>query len=169
MKKHSILGLFFLLGSLTLFNACKKDNWDDASFRCKINGKEFIATPKFANGNVDLPSNLNEPFVLRVSGTRLTSFFDKKKPHGEMKLSMSFLPEEIGVEKSGGNQFFYFGNNYLDDTFRSISGQLPSMFVIDEFDQTNKRVKGRFEAEARADNGTIISITEGYFDVEYVD
>lgn len=86
-----------------------------------------------------------------------------------MKLSMSFLPEEIGVEKSGGNQFFYFGNNYLDDTFRSISGQLPSMFVIDEFDQTNKRVKGRFEAEARADNGTVISITEGYFDVEYVD
>jgi len=169
MKKLTFFGFMLLSGIVTLLSSCKKDNWDDASFRCKINGTEYLATPKFATGNLDVPSNENEPYVLRVSGTRLTSFFDKKKPHGEMKLSMSFLPEEIGTEKPGGNQFFYFGNNYLDKIFRSISGELPCMFVIDGFDEANKTVSGRFEADAKADDGTLISITEGYFDIKYED
>lgn len=161
------LSSFLVLVAVVCFlSSCKKNNWNDASFRCKVNGTEFIATEKFASANMEL--NENQPHVLRVSGTRLTNFFNKKALDGEMKLNgMYFYDHEVGTQREGASQFFYFGNNSLDKTIRSNNTLSPGWYVIDMLDKSNKKVSGRFEVTAYDEQGGSYAITDGFFDVEY--
>lgn len=160
--------LYVVAFSSLLLSSCKKENWDDAAFRCKVNGKEFIATNKFANANMEI--NTGQPHVLRVSGTRLVNFFNKKALDGEMKLNgMSFYDHEINTQREGGSQFLYFGNNSLDKTIRSNNSISPGWYIIDVFDKDNKKISGRFEVTAYDEDGGVYEITEGFFDVEYDD
>ena len=166
MKKIRLL----LAAGITVFlvSSCKKDNWEDAQFRCKVNGKEFIATEKFANANMEF--NTGQPNVLRVSGTRLNNFIEKKKLDGEMKLNgMSFYDNEIGMELEGGSQFFYFGNTNLDQTLRSNNTLSRGKYIIQSIDQDAKKVKGTFALTAYDESGGVYEITEGFFDVKYED
>lgn len=164
MKKVHVWPVVFAM--VFVVSSCKKENWDEASFRCKVNGEEFIATEKFANATLDL--NTGEPHSLRVSGTRLPNFFNKKKLDGEMKLNgMYFYDHEIGIEMEGQSQFFYFGNNNLDQTIRSNTSLSTGKYRIEAIDQDAKRIKGTFEVKAYDENGGVYDITEGYFDVEY--
>jgi len=161
-SRFLLLAIFLVVG----FSSCKKDNWEEASFRCKVNGEEFIATEKFATAK--LQTNSGPSYVLDVDGTRLVNFLNKKQMYGEMKLnSLQFDANEIGVEQEG-NQFFYFGNNTLDKTIRS-QYTVPGTYMIENLDEASKKVSGRFELQAIADDGTTYEITEGYFNLDYKD
>ena len=164
MKK--IRPLFFLLLFAFGIAACDKPAWNDDIFRCKINGQEFKASNKLANATL-VPSD-NRLFV---SGSWVGNFINKDRPDGEVKLNFYFNPQSLGtpIPFTGSNTVFYYGNNNFDKIFRDHPSDTEGFVRLDVFDPDAQKVSGVFELNARSDDGTILEIREGFFNVSFKD
>lgn len=156
-------------GLLLLFcayavTACDKPAWDDAIFRCKINGQEFKASNKMANAT--LISSDNRLFV---SGSWVGNFINKDRPDGEMKLNFYFDPQSLGmpIPFTGSNTVFYYGNNNFEKIFRDHHQDTEGFVRLDALDLDAQKVSGAFELNARSDDGTLLEIREGFFNVPF--
>jgi hypothetical protein len=153
-KLFSIL----LLSTILIISGCAED-FDDAKYRCKINGKNFVPSKDLIQ--FDYTENAGNDRI-RIRGTALATSQLKKEPYGEFEIEFSFndtalVPIELGYD------IVYYGNNEWDKTFRS-SATDPGTLTITSLDKTAKRVTANFELTAYADDGSTLSITDGFFD-----
>ncbi|MCF8459497.1 MAG: hypothetical protein K9G46_02145 [Flavobacteriales bacterium] len=152
--------IFFslLLPSVLIFSGCTED-FEDAKYRCKINGKDFIPSKDLIQ--FDYTENVGNDRI-RIRGTALATSQLSNNPYGEFEIQFSFndtalAPVELGYD------IVYYGNNEWDKTFRS-SATDPGTLTITSLDKTAKRVTANFELTAYADDGSTLTITEGFFD-----
>lgn len=144
---------------IATFSGCEK--FEDAKFRCKINGKNFIA----AKDLVDFSYTENEGLDrIRVRGTSLATGVLNDDPYGELEIEFSFDETNPTVEL--GYDIVYYGNNEWDKTFRSSSDD-PGTLTITSLDLGAKRITANFELTLYSDDGQTLTVTEGFFDQDW--
>lgn len=154
--KHSFA--FLALTVIILLGGCEK--FEDAKYRCKINGKDFIPGKELIQ--FDYTENPGNDRIL-IRGTALATSKLKKNPYGEFEIEFSFNDTTLAPIQLGYDIVFY-GNNEWDKTYRSSETD-PGTLTITSLDKTSKRVTANFELTAYADDdGSTLSITEGFFD-----
>ncbi|MBP9153095.1 MAG: hypothetical protein KBF73_12495 [Flavobacteriales bacterium] len=147
---------FLFLACITI-SSCKKEAFEDAPFRCKIDGKEFIATKDLIQVSVTGGNNFY------IQATRVANPLNDEL-YGEMKFDV--VVDTIGVVELNGSNTWRWSNNG-GDQFRSV-GTDPGTLNITSIDFTAKRITGTFQLTAHNDSQTATrSITEGFFDLTW--
>lgn len=150
----SITSLAFAI----LLNGCTED-FEDAKYRCKINGKDFIPQKDL----IDFSYTENQgDDRIRIRGTALSTGIIGNDPYGEFEIEFSFDDDNLGTVELGYD-IVYYGNNEWDKTFRS-SATDPGTLTITSLDKSGKRVTATFELTLYADGGETLSVTDGFFD-----
>lgn len=144
-----------------LFSGCKED-FEDAKFRCKINGKDFIPNKDLID--FDYTENSGDDHI-RIRGTALSTGIIGNDPYGEFEIEFSFDDSNPGTVELGYD-VVYYGNNEWDKTFRS-SATDPGTLTITSLDVSGKRITATFELTLYADGGETLSVTEGFFDQDW--
>lgn len=164
MKK---LILFFAL-ALCLFS-CQKP-YEEADFRCLINGKEFVASNKFIHASfVPYPSNYS---TLYVSGRKMEILIPKGLD-GRVNVLEEFMihSDSIGttMKFKDDNEFEY--SNDASKKVYNVDISKPNGLTILEYIMTKDGyVKGTFFLTAKEKGGTeILNITDGYFNAKFED
>jgi len=147
---------------LAVFASGCKEDFDDAKFRCKINGKEFVPNKDLID--FDYTENSGNDHI-RIRGTAVSTGVFDKKPYGELELEFSFDDANPGTVELGYD-VVYYGNNEWDKTFRSSSDN-PGTLSITSFDASGKRIIATFELTLYADGGETLTVTEGFFDLSW--
>ncbi|MCF8459498.1 MAG: hypothetical protein K9G46_02150 [Flavobacteriales bacterium] len=151
-----IVSVAFLLACISI-SSCKKEAFENAPFRCKIDGKEFIAGKDLIQVSVTGGNNIY------IQATRVANPLSDEL-YGEMKLDV--LVDSIGVVALNGSNTWRWSNNG-GDWFRSV-GTNAGTLRITSIDFTKKHIIGTFELTAFNDNQTARrSITEGFFDLTW--
>ena len=136
---------------------CKKENFDDAPFRCKIDGKEFVATEELVAVTVSGGNNFY------IQATRVVNPLNDDL-YGEMKLD--FSADSTGVIALNETNTWRWSNNG-GDTFRAIGSDAGTL-TITSLDLNAKRITGTFHLTAyNSDQSVTRSITEGFFDLTW--
>ena len=157
--KH-ILPLWALAAAVS-FTGCT-EKFEDAKYRCKINGKDFIPGNELIQ--FDYTENQGNDRI-RIRGTALATAILGNNPYGELEIQFSFNDDSIGTTALAYDAVFY-GNNEWDKTYRS-SADDPGSITITSLDKIAKRVTANFELTAYADDGSTLTITEGFFDQDW--
>jgi hypothetical protein len=157
MKKVTAITLLFVT---ILLSSCKKENFETASFRCKIDGREFI-------GSKDLTTaTFTSPNRMRIRSTKIKNVIKPSEPYGEIELTFTFNPNDISqpIDLSLSDKFYYGNNggNVLRNT-ASSGGKV----TITTFDLSTSTIKGNFSLTAFDDNNNSKQITEGGFDLKF--
>lgn len=148
--------LYMTLACITI-SGCKKEAFNDAKFRCKISGKEFIASDELTNVSVSGGNNFY------IQATRVSNPLNDDL-YGEMKLD--FSADSTGVIELNAVNTWRWSNNGTD-TYRSTSTD-PGTLTITSLDMNAKRITGTFELVAYNDaQSSTKSITEGFFDLTW--
>ena len=150
----SITSLAFAI----LLNSCTED-FEDAKYRCKINGKDFIPQKDLIDFSYTEGQGNDQ---IRIRGTALSAGVIGNDPYGEFEIEFSFDETNPGTVELGYD-VVYYGNNEWDKTFRS-SADDPGSLTITSLDLTDKRITANFELTLYADGGETLSVTEGFFD-----
>jgi hypothetical protein len=152
--------LIMLAGLVASFSGCEK--FEDAKFRCKINGKDFIANKDLIDFSYTEQQGNDR---IRIRGTSLATGIVNDDPYGELEIEFSFdetNPDTVML----GYDIVYYGNNEWDKTFRSSSSD-PGILTITSLDLNAKRVTANFELTLYADGGETLTVTEGFFDQDW--
>lgn len=157
MKRHLWLGLVMVYAGIS---ACSP-SFDDARYRCKINGKEFTAS----NELITVTHNVEDAYFI-IRGTRLYGGPLSSAPYGEMEIRFSFDPDSLYKPGKLGYGQFYYGNNIYDKPFRSTSAKPGSITVL-SYDPAGM-VQGTFQLTAFADDGDSLVITGGTFHLSFI-
>lgn len=145
-----------LMATLTIAG-CQKENFDDAPFRCKIDGKEFVATEELVAVTVSGGNNFY------IQATRVVNPLNDDL-YGEMKLD--FSADSTGVIALNETNTWRWSNNG-GDTFRAIGSDAGTL-TITSLDLNAKRITGTFHLTAyNTDQSATRSITEGFFDLTW--
>lgn len=145
-----------LMATLTIAG-CQKENFDDAPFRCKIDGKEFVATEELVAVTVSGGNNFY------IQATRVVNPLNDDL-YGEMKLD--FSADSTGVIALNETNTWRWSNNG-GDTFRAIGSDAGTL-TITSLDLNAKRITGTFHLTAyNSDQSATRSITEGFFDLTW--
>jgi hypothetical protein len=138
---------------------CKKQDFDTASFRCKIDGKEFIGAKDLTTATFNSPSNI------RIRTTKVKNVLKPSEPYGEMELNFSYDLSNVFAPAAliSSNNIFYYGNNG-GNTLRSSSTN-PGVLTITSLDLSTGKITGTFSLTAYDDNSGTKQITEGGFDL----
>lgn len=153
--------LFTIACAALFFSLSGCEKFEDAKFRCKINGKEFIANKDL----IDFTYTENEGLDrIRIRGTSLATGVLNDNPYGELELEFSFDETNPGTVELGYD-IVYYGNNEWDKTFRSSSDD-PGTLTITGLDLSAKRITANFELTLYADDHTL-TVTEGFFDQDW--
>ncbi len=151
----TIFSILFL--ACITISSCKKDDFEEAPFRCKINGKEFITTKDLISVSVTGGNNFY------IQATRVSNPLNDDL-YGEMKFDV--VLDTIGVVELNGSNTWCWSNNG-GNQFRSV-GTNPGTLTITAIDFTEKRITGTFRLTAHNDNQAAKrSITEGFFDLTW--
>ncbi len=150
----------FVLGIAVFINGCEK--FEDAKYRCKINGKDFIANKDLIDFSYTESQNDDR---IRIRGTSLATGIVNDDPYGELEIEFSFDENNPGTVELGYD-IVYYGNNEWDKTFRS-SADDPGTLTITSLDLGAKRITANFELTLYADDGSTLSVTEGFFDQDW--
>lgn len=149
------------LSIAVVFAGCEED-FDDAKFRCKINGKNFAAN----NNLIDFSYSENQgDDRIRIRGTSLATGIINDNPYGELEIEFSFDETNPGTVELGYD-IVYYGNNEWDKTFRSSSDD-PGTLTFTSLDLNEKRVTANFELTLYADDGQTLTVTDGFFDQDW--
>ncbi|MGB0916313.1 MAG: hypothetical protein ACPGU4_01880 [Flavobacteriales bacterium] len=160
MKKIFAL---LLLPTALLVSGCA-DDFDDAKYRCKINGKDFIPGNELIQ--FDYTENAGKDRI-RIRGTALATSLLSGDPHGELEIQFSFNDTATSFEPVElAYDAVFYGNNEWDKTFRSSSDD-PGTVTITSLDKAAKRVTANFELTLYADDGSTLSVSEGFFDQDW--
>jgi len=148
-----------LLAAAILFGSGCTEKFEDAKYRCKINGKDFILSKDLIQ--FDYTENPGNDRI-RIRGTALATSQLNGNPYGEFEIQFSFndtalAPVELGYD------IVYYGNNEWDKAYRS-SATDPGTITITSLNKTEKRVTADFELTLYADDGSTLSVTDGFFD-----
>lgn len=144
-----------------VLGGCKED-FEDAKYRCKINGKDFIPQKDL----IDFSYTENQgDDRIRIRGTSLSTGIIGNDPYGELEIEFSFDETDPGTVELGYD-IVYYGNNEWDKTFRS-SADDPGTLTITSLDLNEKRVTANFELTLYADDGQTLTVTEGFFDQDW--
>ncbi|MFC2176136.1 DUF6252 family protein [Bacteroidota bacterium] len=154
MKK---LVTLLLAASVLGFSGCTK--FDNAPFRCKINGKPFTASDALLTVTI---SGNDDNFYIQAT-TNPASDLIGNDPYGEIKLDI--VVKATGTYPLNLQNTWRWSNNG-QDTYRA-SGKDPGKVTITELDYAAKRIKGTFELTAYSDKGETKTITEGFFDSKW--
>ncbi len=145
-----------LMATLTIAG-CQKENFDDAPFRCKIDGKEFVATEELVAVTVSGGNNFY------IQATRVVNPLNDDL-YGEMKLD--FSADSTGVIALNETNTWRWSNNG-GETFRAIGSDAGTL-TITSLDLNAKRITGTFHLTAyNSDQSATRSITEGFFDLTW--
>lgn len=146
-----------IIFTISLFSSCEK--FEDAKYRCKINGKDFIPSSELIQ--FDYTENPGNDRI-RIRGTALATAIVNKNPYGELEIEFSFNDTAIAPVELAYDAVFY-GNNEWDKTYRS-SADDPGTITVTSLDKAAKRVTANFELTLYADDGSTLTVTEGFFD-----
>lgn len=147
-----------VLLAIVLLSSCT-EKFEDAKFRCKINGKDFIPGNELIQ--FTYTENQNNDYI-RIRGTSLATAKLNKNPYGELEIKFFFNDVTLDPAPLSYDAVFY-GNNEWDKTYRSSASD-PGTVVVTSLDKTAKRVTANFELTLYADDSTTLVITEGFFD-----
>lgn len=137
-------------------SSCEED-FDDAPFRCKIDGKEFIASDDLISVNYN---DATDNFYIQA--TRISNPLSDDL-YGEIKLDITVSgPGDIPLDLS--NTWRWSNNG--GDTYRA-DGANPGTLTVTDLDISGKRIAGTFELVATNGSGSTKNVTEGYFDLEW--
>ena len=153
----NILALLLLASTYGLSGCVEK--FEDAKYRCKINGKDFIPGNELIQ--FDYTENTGNDRI-RIRGTALATSQLSNNPYGELEIQFSFNDTALAPIQLAYDAVFY-GNNEWDKTFRS-SADDPGTVTITSLDKTAKRVTANFELTLYADDGSTLVVSEGFFD-----
>jgi hypothetical protein len=153
-----IITLLLFAFSAAYLSGCQ-EKFEDAKYRCKINGKDFIPGNELIQFTYTENQNNDR---IRIRGTALATGIVTGNPYGELEIQFSFNDDSIGTTQLAYDAVFY-GNNEWDKTFRSSSDD-PGSVTITSLDKAGKRVTANFELTAYADDGSTLTITDGFFD-----
>lgn len=137
-------------------SSCTED-FEDASFRCKINGEEFIAAEDLVTVNYTAGSNNFYIQATRVANPLSSDLY------GEIKLD--FTATDVGVLPLDLQNTWRWSNNG-GDTYRA-DGANPGTLTITELDISGKHIAGIFELVATNGSGSTKNVTEGFFDLTW--
>jgi hypothetical protein len=153
--KATFGALFMAVLSLA---GCKDDDFSAAPFRCKINGKEFIANSDLISVSVSGGNNYY------IQATRVANPLNDDL-YGEMKLDI--IVDTVGTIALNASNTWRWSNNG-GDSFSS-TGNDPGTLTVTSLDISGKRITGTFELTAYGgSSGTDTkSVTEGFFDVSW--
>jgi hypothetical protein len=141
----------------TTFAGCEK-KFDDAPFRCKIDGKEFTTTDDFLTATISGGNN----FYIQATSTDGVNVFNND-PYGEIKFDVCV--DSAGTYPLNLQNTWRWSNNG-EDTYRA-SGADPGTMVITSLDFSAKRITGTFSLTGYSDAGATKTITEGFFDTKW--
>ncbi len=158
MNKTTALGICFAM--LAAIAGCKKQDFETAKLRCKMDGKEYVAAKELTTAQFTAPNQI------RIRGTKLKNVFKPSEPFGELELKFSFDPSDLSQPILLGYSSVYYGNNGKDKTYRSSQSN-PGTLFLTEFNQSTRKLSGTFTLVAEEDGGGKIVITEGGFNLEY--
>lgn len=150
--------LLSALAAATALTGCKED-FEDAKYRCKINGKNFI--PNEGLIDFDYTEQQGDDRI-RIRGTALATSIVSGDPYGELEIQFSFNDTALTAVELGYDRVFY-GNNEWEKTYRS-SADDPGTLTITSLDLDEKRVTANFELTLYADDGSTLLVTDGFFD-----
>jgi hypothetical protein len=137
-------------------SSCTED-FEDASFRCKIDGDEFIASEDLISVNYNDATN-----NFYIQATRVANPLSDDL-YGEIKLDFSATaPGDIPLDLT--NTWRWSNNG--GDTYRA-DGANPGTLTITELDISGKRIAGTFELVATNGSGSTKNVTEGFFDLTW--
>lgn len=160
MQKNMPLGFAALL--MLLFAGCKKENFNNAPFRFKLDGQEFYAPS--ATSEAKRQGNR-----MIIKGTKLVEFQNKNKLYGEVEIDFYIDPDSLlnPVILNYGNNILRYGNNNFDKTFYTQNAT-PGVLTFTEFDPSAKKITGTFSAVIAESNGSTTKVvSEGYFNLKY--
>lgn len=155
MKK--VLHISLIVFTIGLLAGCKKQDFATASFRCKVDGKEFISAKDLTEANFYAPSRI------RIRATKVKNVFKPSEPYGEIELDFNYDPGNVSAPVAMTTSIFYYGNNG-GKTLRSAAAN-PGVLNITSLDLATGKATGTFSLTAYDDDGGTKQITEGGFDL----
>jgi hypothetical protein len=155
--------IFLLIFACIAFSSCKKDTFDEASFRCKINGNEF-----FASSDQVAVTYTEATGTIDIRGSKVNLDTKSLAPYGDMKFDITIPDPANGSTISLDSINTYLWSNNGDQNYRS-SKDYPGTLTISEFDTDSKTIKATFSLSAYTANGTFKEITEGKLDINWGD
>ena len=148
-----------LLLASTLFVSGCTEKFEDANYRCKINGKDFIPSKDLIQFTYTENTGNDR---IRIRGTALATSQLNNNPYGELEIEFSFNDTNLAPVQLGYD-IVYYGNNEWDKAFRSSQND-PGTLTITSLDKQAKRVTANFEITLYADDGSTLVVTDGFFD-----
>ncbi len=156
MKK--ILSLL-VVPTIMLMSGCA-DDFDDAPFRCKINGKPFSTSDALLTVTI---SGNDDNFYIQATSNPASDLIGND-PYGEIKLDI--VVDSLGTYPLNLQNTWRWSNNG-GQTYRA-NGVEPGTVTITQLDYGSQRISGTFELVAVGDNdGTTKTVTEGFFDSKW--
>lgn len=149
---------------LLLISGCKKENFDTAPFRFKLDGQEYYAPAATSSAK----RNGNR---ITIKGTKLVEFQNNSKLYGEVEIDFYINPGSLlnPIELNYGTNILRYGNNNFDKTFYSQNAT-PGMLTFTEFNPSTKKIAGTFSAAVAESNGANTKVlSDGYFSFTYTE
>lgn len=149
-----------------LFFSCS-ESYNDANFRCKINGEEFVPSKDFIHARyVPYSSNVS---TVTLSGHKIAKFIPAGLD-GKMELyDIDMHPDSVAKTiKFKKTSTFYYKNDKSEKIYRTDLNQ-PNGIIFETYEPTKGGVvKGTFFLTAKEENGAeVLQITDGFFDLKF--
>lgn len=149
---------------LAFISSCKKENFDNAPFRFKLDGQEFYAPAATSSAK----RNGNR---ITIKGTKLVEFQNNSKLYGEVEIDFFITPDSLlnPIELNYGTNVLRYSNNNFDKTFYSQNAP-PGVLIFTEFNPSTKKIAGTFSAVVAESSGSNAKVlNEGQFSFTYGD
>jgi hypothetical protein len=168
MIRFKIFLLLLTFSTSLVFLSCAKNDYDNPKVdgnlvKARVDGKDWVAMTQAFSG---------EPVIMGYNNNYVTIVAHNTKSgwNTEMKFNVKDVtgPGEYKLRSQNNpGRGAWKDNTKTDNWFFTNDEGNEGIFVVTEFNQESKIIKGTFSFDAKNEGGEIVRVRDGVFDITY--